>query len=201
MKLASMIDFFPSGFSNQFVIFLFSSIVIYFFNKTGVIEFKIKPISLKQILSPFLITIIFITVVQLIFTSLFGSSSEHQGNMPTLTITAQFFTIVIFASISEELLFRGFLQNMLAPIQKFGIKLLKIRLSLPVIISGIFFGLIHFAIMSFGASFPYTITIVLSAVVLGVIAGYFQEKNDNFLFAPIIHMAANLSGLILSMVM
>ena len=33
-----------------------------------------------------------------------------------------------------------------------------------------------FALMSFGASFPYTLTIVLSAIVLGMIAGYFQEK-------------------------
>jgi membrane protease YdiL (CAAX protease family) len=176
IKFNSIIDSLPSGFTNQLVIFLFSSILIFIFNKKGIIDFNIKKISLKQVITPILIVVIFLTIVELIFQQLFDSSNKHTGNIPTLSITEQFFTVVLFASISEELLFRGFLQNMLAPIKTYGINLFKIKLSLPVIISGILFGIIHFALMSFGASFPYTLTIVLSAIVLGMIAGYFQEK-------------------------
>lgn len=200
IKLSSIIDFLPSSFFNQFVFFVFSSILIIIFNKKRVIEFNIKQISIKQIVPPILIVTIFVTFCILISEQLFGSSNTHQGNMPTMTITEQFFVIVIFASISEELLFRGFLQNMLAPIQTIGIKLFKIKLSLPVIISGTFFGIIHFAILTFGASFVFALTIVLSAIVMGIIAGYYQEKNNNFLFAPIIHMTANLIGMILPMI-
>ena len=89
---------------------------------------------------------------------------------------------------------------MLYPIKSYGINFFRSRLSLPVIISGILFGLMHFALIGTGASFSFTIRIVIFGMFLGMIAGYFQEKHNNFTFAFIVHMTANLCGLILSVV-
>lgn len=36
------------------------------------------------------------------------------------------------------------------------------------------------------------IHIVIFGIILGMIAGYFQEKHNNFTFAFIIHMTANI---------
>ena len=88
---------------------------------------------------------------------------------------------------------------MLSPIKSYGISLFNIRLSLPVIISGILFGLMHFAIIATGASFSFVIQIVISGMFLGMIAGYYQEKYNNFTFAFIVHLTANLAGLLLSL--
>ncbi|HFD05113.1 MAG TPA: CPBP family intramembrane metalloprotease, partial [Firmicutes bacterium] len=89
----------------------------------------------------------------------------------------------------------------LEPIRSCGINISNIRLSLPVIISGVLFGIMHFALVSTGASFSLVIQIVVSAMLLGMIAGFFQEKHNNFTFAFIVHMTANLSGLIISIVL
>ncbi len=58
----------------------------------------------------------------------------------------------------------------------------------------------HFALIGTGASFNFVIQIVISGMFLGMIAGYFQEKYNNFTIAFIVHMTANLSGMLLSMI-
>lgn len=62
--------------------------------------------------------------------------------------------VVIAASIAEELLFRGFLLNLLAPLKQRGIKILNRKISLSVMISALLFGLAHLSLASFGYS-PY----------------------------------------------
>ena len=58
----------------------------------------------------------------------------------------------------------------------------------------------HFALIGTGASFNFVIQIVISGMFLGIIAGYFQEKHNNFTYAFIVHLTANLSGLLLSLI-
>jgi len=201
MKMTSMFVFFPAGFFNQFIMLVFASMLIYFFNKTGIIDFNIKKIDAKQIILPILIIVVFLTLVELVFINLFESVVTDKTIFPSVSILETFFIFIILSSLSEELLFRGFLQNMLEPIKPFGMTILKIKLSLPVLISGILFGLIHFSLITLGASFNFTFKIVFSAIIIGVIAGYFQEKFNNFLIAFIIHLTANLSGFLLSTIL
>jgi membrane protease YdiL (CAAX protease family) len=111
-----------------------------------------------------------------------------------------FFMAILLAPLSEELLFRGFLQNMLAPLKSISIQLFKIKLTLPVLISGILFGLIHFSLLATGSSFNFTLVTVIAALIIGLAAGYFQEKHHAFLIAVIIHMTANISGMILDLI-
>ena len=72
-------------------------------------------------------------------------------------------------------------------------------MSLSVILSGILFGLIHFAMLQTDASIDLVIQVVISAVFLGIIAGYYQEKYANFSYALIVHISGNMFGLILSL--
>jgi membrane protease YdiL (CAAX protease family) len=69
-----------------------------------------------------------------------------------------------------------------------------------VIIGGILFGLMHFGMMSMGASFDFVIQVVITATIIGMIAGYYQEKYNNFSYAVIVHVTSNLTGLLISII-
>ena len=196
-ELTSMIDFLPIGFSVQFVILLFSSMLIYFFNKKGIIDFKIGKVKANQIIYPILLPVLLVILSETIIK--FRGDEGHPAEMAMSNVQL-FFIIVLLASLSEELLFRGFLQNMLEPIKSLGISILKIKLSLPVIISGILFGLMHFGIMSMGASFNFAIHVVIAATIMGMIAGYYQERYNNFSYPVIVHMTSNFTALLISII-
>jgi membrane protease YdiL (CAAX protease family) len=108
-----------------------------------------------------------------------------------------FLFLFIFASIAEEMLFRGFFQNSLKSLNKRGITILKCRFSLPVIISAIAFCLAHLTLISAGVDYLFLIRIVIFTFILGVTAGYYQEKyENNTSYAIIVHMGGNLFGVL-----
>ncbi|NOX47659.1 MAG: CPBP family intramembrane metalloprotease [Chlorobi bacterium] len=197
MIAMTKLSFLPSGLASQLTILVLSVISIYFFNKKGIIKFNIGKVGMRQIITPILLIIFLFIISELIFLKILGNINEEHfaSSMPMLQII---FIVVILASISEELLFRGFLQNMLEPLKSFGIRFQKIKISLPVIISGLLFGLMHFGLITTGASFGFALKLVLFAMIMGMIAGYYQEKHNNFSFAVIVHMTANITGLLYS---
>ena len=197
ITIKSILDSIPMGVSSQFGILIISILLIFLFSKKRIIEFNIGKVKIKQLIRPIGLTVFLLILRQLI--PMVMENEVHPVEV-SMSILQQLIFIVVLASLSEDLLFRGFLQNMLSPIKSYGINFLNTRLSLPVIISGILFGLMHFAMIGTGASFSFVIQIVISGMFLGMIAGYFQEKYNNFTFAFIVHMTANLSGLILSIV-
>jgi membrane protease YdiL (CAAX protease family) len=197
IELTSIVDFLPIGFSIQFINLLFSSILIYFFNKKGIIDFNIGRVKANQIIYPILLPVL---LVILNVSVIMLRGDERQPVVDSMSNMQIFFIIVLLASLSEELLFRGFLQNMLDPIKSLGIRVFKIKLSLPVIIGGILFGLMHFGMMSMGASFDFVIQVVITATIMGMIAGYYQEKYNNFSYPIIVHVTSNLTGLLISII-
>ena len=96
----------------------------------------------------------------------------------------------IYATVSEEIFTRGLLQSFLSPLTPYGISLSKgLRLSLPVIFSGLYFGMMHIvAIKKMGPP-----VIVLSSM-LGIVAGYYREKTGSLIPALIIHALFNIGG-------
>ena len=94
------------------------------------------------------------------------------------------------------MLYRGLLQNILDGFKDKGIKLLKRKISVPVIISAILFGLSHLILLKSGKNNDYVIGVVISAILVGIIAGYYQEKNKNHFHAILAHMSANFVGLL-----
>ena len=197
ISIKSIIDFIPMGVGSQIGILIISILLIFIFSKKRIIEFNFGKVKLQQLILPIGLTVFLLIISQIISMVL---KNEGHPVAVSMSIVQKLIFIVVLASLDEELLFRGFLQNMLNPIKSYGINLYKIKLSLPVIISGVLFGLMHFALIGTGASFRFVIQIVIFGIFLGMIAGYFQEKHNNFTYAFIVHITANLSGLIISMI-
>jgi len=97
-----------------------------------------------------------------------------------------------YASTCEEIFTRGLLQSYLSPLTRYGIQLSrKLRLSLPVLFSGLYFGLMHIvAIDKMGPP-----VIVLTSF-LGIVAGYYREKTGSLIPAIIIHALFNVGGML-----
>ena len=123
--------------------------------------------------------------------STIGFFADRESNESPFQFTP-FQTILfvwIIASIMEEILTRGFLQSYLEPLRQYGISLRSLRLSLPVIISGTFFGAMHIiAIPILGPP------VVVFTTILGLIAAYYREKTGSLIPAIGIHMMFNIGG-------
>ena len=91
--------------------------------------------------------------------------------------------------------------NILRPLKKKGISVFKRKISLAVIISALMFGLIHIIPFNSDNSIIFTIGMLIAPSLLGIVAGYYQEKFDNNAYAIIVHMAGNLMGIIGTIVM
>ena len=63
-------------------------------------------------------------------------------------------------------------------------------------IAAVLFGLGHLVLISTGAETLFLVRVVTATTVLGLVAGYYQEKYENNAYAIIAHMAGNLLGLI-----
>jgi len=108
---------------------------------------------------------------------------------------AQFVVIIwIGASIFEEVLTRGLVQSFLAPLMKHGFSVFGLRISLPVLVSALFFGLMHMGLLSLGMGIYSVLYIVLFAFIIGMIAGYYREKTGSLIPAIVVHMFGNVGG-------
>ena len=124
-----------------------------------------------------------------------GGSAEAEGAahrmMPSFLKTL--ISIWIIASTCEEIFYRGLVQTLLEPLRRYSIAFLKIRLTAPVLISGIVFGLGHLCLMRmFGGVF--LVEIIISCCVVGIVAAYYREKTGSLLPAIAAHVAANVVG-------
>ncbi len=188
--------FIVSSFSTHTIMLLLSVIAIILFKKN--FKYTVSLPAFKLTLKPILVALITAIVVNLIISIIIKSAGGPIENHPIvakLNPVQVFLFIFIYASVAEELLFRGFLLNMLAPLKIMGFTLFKTRISLPVMMSSVMFGLAHLSLISFGMSFFFLIRIVVFTTSLGLIAGYYQEKYNNNFYAIIVHMSGNFLGL------
>lgn len=175
---------------------LFSVLAICIFKDC--VPFHVSWPRLKTIIKPILLAIVLTLVINVLFNVIIMASG---GKVVTHPVAARmnfgqtFLLVFLLASIAEEFLCRGFLQNALSTLKDKGIKVFGIRLSLPVIISAVFFGLMHLILLMSHPGFAFVARILTFTTVLGLLAGYYQEKYDNFSYAVIVHMAGNLLGL------
>lgn len=105
-------------------------------------------------------------------------------------------TVWVIASICEEVFLRGLIQGFLMPLKDLGKTLFGLRLSLPVITAALLFGAMHIMLLTMGADGSLVTGIVVSATVLGLVAGYYRERTGSLIPAILIHMLFNVySGL------
>jgi len=120
-----------------------------------------------------------------------GTGMEFAGEY----LTWQLIIFIWFlASFAEEILYRGLIQSFLSPLAGAGISIAGIRLSIPVIVAALVFGLGHIVVLTMGVGIPSVVVIVLFATFLGLVAGYYRERTGSILPAIIIHMAGNIGG-------
>lgn len=190
--IVSNFKFLPLGFFTQFSFILFSLILIKFYNFE--IKYFLSIPNFFKIL-PFIFIFIF-GILFILDVIIPNSNSDSILNIPTKELV----TILLINCFGEEFLFRGFLQNYYSDFKKYQFDLFKTKISYPVFISGLFFGLMHFAIISTGVDFISASKIVISATCVGLFSGYYYEKY-NTLFAPIIiHFTCNISSMFYSLV-
>ena len=105
--------------------------------------------------------------------------------------------IWLCASTAEEILTRGLVQGFLTPLAQRGFTVFRCRVSLPVLVGALFFGAMHLALLSQGASQSSVFSIVVSGSILGLVAGYAREKSGSLIPAILVHMFANIGGTII----
>lgn len=201
-KIHLNIDFIPSSFVTHSLMLILSIVLIFSLRKY--LNYKIDVPALKKISKPILfglLATIIVNISMTILTKVLGGKIEAHPLMMKMSPLQVFIFVFIYASIGEEILFRGFLMNFLKPLKTNGITILKRRISIPVIISAVAFGLAHLILITTGAGGFFLLRIVVFTTILGLIAGYYQEKYENNAFAIIVHMAGNFMGVIGALLM
>lgn len=198
------IAFFPHSFGLHTIMFLLSIIAIYLFKKY--VNYRIGLPKFKTLLKPIgfgLLVSLLSGMIMGVAMTISGGESSQEIKMPTsnLSILQIIIFVFLYASIAEEMLFRGFLLNILKPLKEKGISLFNRKVSLGVIISAIMFGLIHIIPFNSDNNIIFTIGMVIAPTLLGIVAGYYQEKYGNNAYAIIVHMSGNLMGIIGTIVM
>jgi membrane protease YdiL (CAAX protease family) len=183
-------DSFPfmSGFTTHTVMWVLSIIASLYLTKARLRAYGFTKGKFR--LNP----TIFLWVLPMAFISTIGylvaRPDELTGDPFGMSQMQAIVFIWIYASISEEIFTRGLLQSYVSPLRKYGFKLFgKIRLSIPVLFSGLFFGLMH--IVAVGEMGPPVIVFTTFA---GIVAAYHREKTESLIPAIIIHMLFNIGG-------
>ncbi len=139
----------------------------------------------------------FIIAIIVVLISEYISPTPEKMN-PPLDLRGRitfFVIIVLLASFAEELLFRGFLQNILDNSLLIAIDLGWFSITSGAIISAIVFGIIHMApAKQMGSSVP---VLAISAAILGLLAGIFLTISGSLILPIVAHIEFNLVGFIL----
>ncbi|MBU0509145.1 CPBP family intramembrane metalloprotease [bacterium] len=107
----------------------------------------------------------------------------------------------IWASTCEEVLYRGLLQSYLDPLRERGVNLFGVRLSLPVTVGAVLFSVMHLMLLTAGMAPAGVIPILIFALLLGGVAGYFREKTGSLLPAILVHFLGNVAGTLVGYIM
>ncbi len=102
-------------------------------------------------------------------------------------------SVWVVASICEEVFNRGLVLGFLDPLSVYSVRFLKQRITLPVAISAIGFGLGHLCLLG-AMDTRLVVFAVINATFLGFIAGYHREKTGSLLPAIAVHMTFNVVG-------
>ena len=174
----------------QIFIGLYSILISYFLSKKRLPEYGFN--LTKNI--PYLKILLLVLVVSLVSNIIISFfPMDGPGHFAMEFETWQLIIATWFiAPISEEFLMRGLLQSYLNALKKYSFKLLKIKISLPVVIGAFYFSLIHLPLLFMGMGLTLGIFILISCFTTGLIAGYYRESSGSLLPAILIHSLANI---------
>jgi membrane protease YdiL (CAAX protease family) len=96
-----------------------------------------------------------------------------------------------YASICEEIFVRGLLQTLLSSPAQVDAAAHQ-WLSMPVLVSGLFFGAMH--ILAFKRMGLAAVPVILLITFLGLVAAHYREKTGSLIPSIIIHALFNIGG-------
>ena len=106
----------------------------------------------------------------------------------------------LIASTCEEVFYRGLLLGWLMPLAGIRLGIGRAKLSVPVLLCGLAFGLGHLCLAG-KVPPPMLVMILISTTLTGFVAGYYREKTGSLLPAIAAHMTANIVGTLLPKVL
>lgn len=183
----------------KFFVLIYSVLTILIVNKWSLKNYGFKQaenISYgKFILSATGITIASLIVGAIIFMGVLNHMFPT-GNSKILpvpdSILQMILTIWVWSTICEEVLVRGLVQGYMQHLSAIKIS----RLSLPVIVSGLFFGAMHLSLINAGMGAWFVAFTVFNTTVIGLVAAYYREKSGSLVPAILVHFIANVVGAI-----
>ncbi|MBN1355036.1 CPBP family intramembrane metalloprotease [bacterium] len=196
----------PDSFATHTVFLVCSLSLMIRYSGGNLSRYGFRPVNLRNLIRPVLVlalifaaaNIVLVPVSNLI--SRLTGSGTPGGQAQGMSAGQIFVFIVIYASVCEEFLFRGFLQNFLALLSPVTLRIFKLKLSLPVVTGAVLFGLGHFIVLSTGAGWGPVIHIVLLTTTIGLVAGHYAERTGSLVTAIVLHMIANIPALISALV-
>jgi len=186
------------NFSYKVLILIFSLMAMFILGKGKLSEFGFRKgdrINYKKMAwLSFLISIGCLVIV-IIFNIIHHSihKSPPEAFEPDTFINTILF-VWLWSSICEEVLTRGLMQGYLMPLANRQFKFFKIRISLPVLITALFFSGMHSTLLSKGMSPLFVSGILVNTFILGIVAGWYREKSRSLIPAILIHIIFNIGG-------
>lgn len=195
-----------TGLVPQLTFLIGSLVAAWFLSKGNLSTFGFKTTNLRHVLIPVLVC----TVVMLILMSpmllmeffgpqMSGPKGAPAGPWPE-DLPHKIILVWIIASTCEEVFYRGLLQSLLDPFRKYAVGPRRLRISLPVTLCALAFGLGHLCLLG-RVPPPMLISILVSTTILGLIAGYYREKTGSLLPAIAAHMTFNIVGTIVPLLL
>jgi membrane protease YdiL (CAAX protease family) len=130
-----------------------------------------------------------LTIMQLAVSRGRPSDAPHQFS-PVQTVLR----IWIVASIAEEVLTRGLIQGLLAPLSTTGFRIGAELVSVSILLAALAFAAMHFVLVrKMGAK---AVPVIVLAFLLGCVTGVYRQTTGSLIPAVIVHMLFNVGGTI-----
>ena len=211
--LADKLDWLGAGDITQTFFLVFSLAAMWFIGKGDWRRFGFKGIHPKQLGKPLLLIVGCEIALFIVFMSITkgpgpetaaaadpGPGPDGPSGPMGMGFWQAVLSVWIYASVIEEVFYRGLCQSLLDKYRNIAFPLFRARISLPVVIYAVLFGLGHLCLLSvFGGIF--LAHIIISCIVMALIAGYYREKTGSLIPAIAVHSMANVIGMMIPMLM
>lgn len=193
VSLSYYIKFLKVSAVTHITMLLLSIVIILILSKGNIKEYGFQTVKNIKWLPSILLALglgALATLAMLVF-KVSGIQSIKNLSFPEIILYVWF-----LASICEEILTRGFLQSYLSSLNSVNVNLIFLKVNLPTFIGALCFSLMHLIIVKGGASITTVIIILIFTFCVGLLAGYNRAKSGSIIPAIILHMLANVGGVV-----
>ena len=190
---------FPPNFLMQIYFAICSLILMYLFRYE--LKFNIKYSNVFEIVFQsfflFFISFFILKVIFDIIEKKYPVEEEKKEENRTFSPPNQkifLFMVMCINPITEGLLYRGFLLNHILSANYLLSDNIFMNSSIPILISGLYFGLTHLSLLKGGMNKYSVYFIVIGGVIVGSACGYYYIRFDSFTAAIIVHAMANITS-------